>query len=862
MEDAQPFDTPKRSFLKKAGKLLAWLVAGVLLLAGLLLGLLFVYEDEVKAAIIAELNTHLNSEVKVDPGDIDLTIIKTFPDCSIEFKKVLMLEALPIKQKDTLLFAGRINLHFNIKDLWNKHYRIHKIKLKDAVAKLRVLKDGRENYIFWKSDSTKNTQNGNMAFDLELVSLENCRLRYKNAPLGFKTDLTVRSLELSGRFSESAFAMKAEAGLFISELATREQVFLREKDCALSVGLDVNGQDYHISKASVKLNQLLLELSGGFTYNNGFSRLDLSYNAPKLDIASLLSLLPGAFKTAFNDYESAGNFYAKGNFKYNNKNDFRLSSDFGIKNGTITYKPGGMTAKSVQLDGLLQYSDAGSLLSLKNVGLGLNNDQVQGHVTIKDFANPYLSLSLQANLNLENLKAFLPLDTLSHLKGSLQMSSEIAGTWSDLKNETFSTKVKMDLNAHISGLEAQFKNDEHLFAVENCLLMAANREIEVKDLRLKRGSSDIQLNGKLPGFFNYLSDKKYPLIISGNLYSNYIKLEDFMVKYKASGGAGPLIPANVQFQLNAAILKFSYAKFEAQSITGEIDIKHQKAVVSDMKLETMGGEATIDAFGDNSRNKLEVVLQSKLKNINISQLFYQFNNFGQATLQDKHLKGFASADIDFSGTWNNQLEVDENSLKADCSLGIERGELIDFKPLLSLSKFVDVQDLQRIKFSTLKSDIHIANKTISLPKTTIENSALNIDFWGSHRFDNTIDYHIQLVISELQAKRRKKPDDGFGPVENDPDKKRSAYILMKGTVDHPDMSYDMKGMKLKIREDMKQEKKTVKSILKEEFGLFKKDSSVKINAAKPAPVFQLEKPGNNPPKKTLEPKKKEEDEDF
>lgn len=854
-------NVPKAGILKKTGKAIAWLGLVMLLLIGLLLGLLFVYEDEVKAAIIAELNTHLKAEVRIDPKDIDLTIIKTFPDCSIEFKNVLMLEALALKQKDTLLFAGRLNLHFNINDLWNKRYRIHKIKLKDGVVKLRVLKDGRENYIFWKETGSSAGDNSNLAFDLELFDLDNCRLRYKNVALGFTTDIAVQRLELAGRFGQENFALRSEARMLIRQMAQRDQVFLKEKDCSLSVELDVKGPDYRISKASVTLNRLLLEFSGGFAYNRGFSRIDLSYNAPKLDIASLLSLLPGTFKTAFSDYESSGNFYAKGQLKYNDKNDFRLSTDFGIQGGSISYKPGGMTAKGVRLDGMLQYSDAGSLLSLSNISLGLNNDLLQGSCTVRDFSDPYLNLSLQAHVQLENLKAFLPLDTLSRLKGDLQIHSDMAGKWRDLKDQTFSTKVKMDLNAHISGLEAQFKNDEHLFAVENCSLMAVNREIEVKDLKLKRGSSDIQLNGKLPGFFNYLSDRNSPLIITGNLYSNYLKLEDFMVKYKASGGTGPLIPANVQFQLNAAILKFSYSKFEAQAITGEIDIKRQKAVVSDMKLQTMGGEATIDAFGDNSRNKLEVVLQSKLRNINISQLFYQFNNFGQATLQDKHLKGFASADIDFSGAWSNQLQPDENSIRADCKLSIERGELIGFKPLLSLSKFVDVQDLQHIQFSTLQSDIHIANKTISLPKTSIKNSALNLDFWGSHRFDNSIDYHIQLVISELQARRRKKQDDGFGPLENDPDKKRCAYILMKGTVDDPDMSYDMKGMKQKIREDIKQEGKTVKSILKEEFGLFKKDSAVK-KMNQPAPVFQLEKPGNNPPKKALEPKKKDEDEDF
>jgi hypothetical protein len=321
-----------------------------------------------------------------------------------------------------------------------------------------------------------------------------------------------------------------------------------------------------------------------------------------------------------------------------------------------------------------------------------------------------------------------------------------------------------------------------------------------------------------------------------------------------------LIPANIRFHLNAIINKFTYSNFEANGMNGELEIKNQKAIVSDMHLYAMGGEATIDAFADNSGKGLDVVLQSKLKNINISELFKQLNNFGQGTMQDKNIKGFASADIEFSGSWTNKLDADLSSIRSECKLNVERGELIDFKPLLSLSRFVDIKELERIKFADLQSTITIANNVITFPKTSLKNSALDIEFWGTHNFNNAIDYHIQLLISDLIAKRRKnKNDDEFGPVENDRDR-MSAFILMTGTVDKPIIKYDKRGLKEKIKTDVKEEKQNIKQILKEEFGVFKKDSAAKKNK-KDDTHFELEKPNNNPPRKTLEPKKKEE-EDF
>ncbi len=835
----------------------------LLVFMGGLLALLFVYEDEVKAAIISELNRHLKAEVKIDPKNIDLTIIKTFPDCSVEFKDALMLEALNIKQRDTLLFAGRLNLHFNMKDLWNKHYRIHKIALHDGVIKLRVLGNGQVNYIFWDQAQSKNNSTADpMAFELKLLSLERCRVSYKDKQHFFKTDGIVENLQLNGNFHLSEFSLQSQGKLQIHSLASKDHQFLKNKHLDFELAMDVRQNRYTISKASLNLNRLLLDVSGSFVYADSLADVTLNYKAPALDIASLLSLLPAGVKSNVSDYQSSGNFYARGKFRFASSKNFALTSDFGIAKGAITYKPQGTTARNLHLDGRLEYSNSASLLSLKNISLALNNDAVNGSCSISNFSDPLLNLSVQAGLHLENLQAFFPIDTLSSLKGNLKIHSSINGRWRDLKSQAFSDKVQLELDAWVSGLEARFKGDDRTVSVENCSLTAVGREIEVKELKLKRGSSDILLNGKLPGIFNYLSDNKNPQVITGNLFSNYIRLEDFMVKYRSSGGEGPLIQPNIRFKLNAAILKFTYAKFEARSVTGEIEIHNQKAMVSDMHLEAMDGEATIDAFADNSRNRLEVTLQSRLKNINISQLFAQFNNFGQATLQDKHLKGFASAEIDLAGNWSNKLEADYPSIHANCNLGIERGELVDFKPLLSLSRFVDIQDLQRIRFATLKSNIRIENKTISFPKTELKNSALNLSLWGSHTFNNEIDYHLQLLISELLAKKRKNNNDEFGPVEHDTENRRSAFILMTGTVDNPIIKYDRRGLKEKIKADMKEEKKDIKRVLKEEFGLFKKDTAVK-KSGKAAPVFELEKPAGTAPKKTLEPKKKEEDdEDF
>jgi hypothetical protein len=861
VEDHLVSDKKKQSVLKKISKLILWIVFLLLFSALSLITLLFVYEDEVKAAIIKELNKHLKSEVKVDPKNIDLTIIRSFPDCSIQFKDLLMLDALPTNKRDTLLFAGQLNLHFNINDLWNKKYEIKKIKLKDGLIQLKIFKDGSSNYEFWqKAEGSENTDK--MDFNLKLISIENSRLFYRNRKALFKTNVQIKKLSFKGSFRDEEFDMDTDANLFIYELVQGKTTYLKEKHCAIALTLEVNDNSYAIKKADIDLNKLRLQLSGKFEYEDKLERADIKYNAPDLDIASLLSLLPEKFKGSINDYESSGNFYANGTFRYLNKTTYSIVSDFGIKNGEIKYKPNSTKASNVNVDGYLNYSNSASVLNLKNLRLNINEDEIKGVCLINNFSDPYLKFSANANVKLENIIDFWPIDTISELKGNLQIDTEMEGLFTALKEQTFSEKVKLKLEAKVSDLEAKFKHDETVYKVENCVLSAIERQIEVKDLKLKRGSSDIKLNGKIPGVFNYLTDRTAPLNIVGSLYSTSLRMEDFIKEQKGSSVANDnaIIPPNINFKLNAAIVKFNFGKFEAESITGEIEIKNQKAIVSEMKLQTMHGDAEIDAFADNSKGKLDVVLQSKLNNINITELFSQLNNFGQETLTQKNLRGSASATVEFSGTWNNKLEADLKSIQSTCNLIINKGELNDFKPMLSLSKFVNVEELEKIQFSSLQSNVEIKNSTIYIPKTSIKNSALDVEVWGTHTFDNRIDYHIQLLLSNYLANKRKVKESEFGPIENDPDNRRCAYIWMKGTIDNPEPSYDFKSQKAKIREDIIRETKNMKQILKEELNLFKNDSTLK-KQKKAEPVFELEKPGSTPPKKTLQPKKKEE-EDF
>lgn len=831
------------------------------------IAIVFIYEEEVINVMVKELNKHLKTEVRIDPKNIDLTIIQSFPNCALEFKELTALDAKEFGTNDTLLYAQRLALEFNIKDLFHKNYSIKHIELENAICHLKVDKQGHANYLAWKSDNT-NADSDSLKFALEKISLSHVDVTYKNSQYKIKLNTFINSVNFKGAFNNDHYTLISDGNARVDLFQIDKIKYLHHKNLKFDIEFDVNGYTYTINKSVTSINSTQLISSGAFVVKDSLQSLDVKFNGKNLDISTTLSLLPDKFKDKIDDYESDGEFYASGEFHYINGSPLMVKSDFGIKKATITHKKQKATLQHVNLLGSIIVNDHRSMLTLKNISAQLNSNTFNGDVELTNFKDPYIKLNVTANTILEELIAFYPIDTLEHLSGSIHLNAQIEGLVNEMKTNAYSPSIKANGNAVISNLKAKFKYSEKEINIPEGELKLNNRHLNVYHLKLIKGNSDVTLVGELPNFLGYLFDAKEPLTINAQVTSDMVDVEDFLFATgKSSATSSVSISQNLDFNVVIDVKHLNFAKFTADNIKGNLLLKDQKIALKDVVLNSTDGEIKLNAFADFSNETIKVSGDGELNKLNIQKLFTQLNNFGQTTIQDHNLKGFATASINFTGTWDKQLNVDLSSINVTSSVLIERGELIGFKPLESLSKFIDVNELKHIKFSTLQSAIDIKNKVITIPKTSIKSNAINLELWGKHTFDNQIDYHVQLLLSELLAKKpraNKDFDEELSLVENDPENRRSVFILMTGPIDNPTIKYDRKGAKEKIKEDIKQEKQNLKQLLKEEFGFFKKDTTItKKENHKANQSFQI-KVGEEDTKnsKGLQPKKKEEDDDF
>ncbi len=840
----------------------------------------YYYHDKVKEYVVGELNKQLNTEIIIDGKDIDFTILKSFPYASVDFKNVKALEVIESKNKDTLFKAGKISFQFNIVDILKKKYHVKKIKIEDVDLKIHIDKSGRDNYHFWKPSA--DTGSAAFSFALEKIVLNKIHFSYKDYKTSKYLDVLIKQSTISGNFSNSNYSLEATSDLFVNQIKIEGSSFLRKKNIHAELDLTVDNTmpSYKIKKGKIKIENLLFEVFGNVINSAKDPIVNIGIRGKDMDIQSVLSLIPNQYKGKINEYESKGEFYFNATVQgclSKNKTP-QIKADFGIKNADITQIKDNIVLHHVNLAG--RYSNGNtdkseaSLFELIPFSATIDEGTIAGDLVLRNFNNPSVSTKIKANISLEKLQRFIKIDTIETISGQLKIDASFTGNEKEFNTNNYQNVTTTGILA-ITDMNVKLKNNALIFTDINGDFTFDNNDLAVNTMTGKVSSSDFELKGFFRNCIGYLLKRNQDVIVEATLNSKNINLNELLAnkeedakiksKYKL------IFSEHVNLILNSEIQHLTFRKFDAVNIKGLVKLKDKKLTIDPLTLTTMSGSITTSGLVDGSDStKLLITCFSDVSNINITRMFTSFENFGETAIMDKNIKGTGTAKIQFAAELSPELEINLNKLYAGLDLSIENGELNNVESMKSLSRFIDLKELENVRFASFKNQLEVKNKIITIPKMELKSNAINFMISGTHTFDNEINYKIKLSLNELlakKAKKAKKQNDEFGEVADDGLGRTNIFLSMTGTVDNPIIKYDSKSAIQNVKQDLKVEKQTLKMILKEEFGLFKKDTSLHNTTKIPKEdntkfIIKWDEADKKEEKKELKKPKKKEEEDF
>ncbi|MGV6860689.1 MAG: hypothetical protein ACWA41_02905 [Putridiphycobacter sp.] len=834
-----------RKVFKFIKKLVFWVFFISLFIVTLSTILLKIYEDDIEQFAIDEINEHLNTKVEVQ--DIDLTFIKNFPYASLDFQKVLIKDAYEtIESEDTLFYADNLYLNFNIWDILSENYSVKNIKAKSGVVKIKTSHGGDVNYLITKP-SKDSSETSNFNFNLNWLRAENLRFEYANIATQQFYKMNILEGDFEGNFTEKEYQLKVRSDLYVDKLKTNSFSLIKQKNAHLDLDLNINTEQniYTFKQGDLTIEQMPFQITGNITSNH----IDLNLKGKNIELDDLSKTILNNNIEAINAYEGQGqvNFLAKIKGPLEKTSMPSIEADFSIKNGKLTKKDNGISLTNVQFKGQYknQQNKRVELLAFESFGFNLLQSSFGGNLKIIDFNTPTFAGNIDADINLASVQQFFEFESIEVLAGHAIIHSAYKVKFPDIEYnpnvfDLENTKGDLILN------DVSFKSvdsDIFLSAISADILILGN-DMATKNLSLKSGKSDFLINGAFKNIIPFIEGTEQ-LGVVASIESELIDVNSLLkndpTKTDEKSVQNPFrFPENINLNLDLDVKSLLWENHSFSNITGKYLMSNQTATIQNFALKTLGGSIKGNVKLDNIFSKNINLLEGDfhLNQINVKQLFKEWQNFDQKVITDTHLKGTLNGDFEVLLVFDEYLNFLEDKIFVQSNLNISNGELNNVETLLEITEYMrsnkalklalnkhidNFEDkIIHLNFSDLSNTITIKDRKIIIPKMLIKTNALDVEFSGWHDFDNNIEYHFSFRFRDLKT----IPEyTEFGKVEDDGLGWR-VYINMTGHIDDPVYSLDKSELKANVKDNLTQEKSEIKSILKSEFGLFKKDSTV------------------------------------
>ena len=790
----------------------------LLAFAALFLGLtvsVFLFKEKIISQFIREANKNLNTPVKI--GKMDISMFPSFPQLSIVLNDVYIEDSHDGQYP--LLTASEISFQLSPIQVWQGNFTIEGLKIKNSETNLKINQQGKNNYTILKETGKTSGNASTVKFRLEKVNLESTLVHYVD--VNAEQLLTFRSGELlaSIQSANNIYDIEAEGELTTERISVNENEFLTGKSFQVKSDLvyDDVQKTLVIKPSTLDVRNSSFSVEGSYKWKEK-NIIDITTEGKDTDIQTLLSLLTDGVAKKFERYKSKGDVYITAKLKgeISRKVSPSIAINFGFKDATLFNPESKSQITSANIEGsfsspqILDIQNA--VLNLKNINGELNGEPFTGDFRLRDFKDPDVACSFHGKLDAASLLDFYPVQNISKLSGSLLANVSFQGRVGLLKKRATAQRVSTQGTIDLQNIGFSYGEDQIQLQNLTGGMQFNNNDLALSNVSGKLGNSDFLLNGFFKNIITFLLFENQPIGIETDLKSNFLDVDQlFALGFeKPEGGAARKKPEyefkisrNINLNFNCDVKALRYKRFHATELKGDLLVKNEMAVSRNIKFNSMGGEMTFSGIVDAKNNKaIDVVSTFKLNGIYVDSVFYVFENFDQSFIVDKHLKGQANADVSLEFTLNQNLRLYQETLVSDISTSIKNGELNNFEPMKKLNKYLNDEGLSKLRFSDIKNEIHIENKTVYIPQMEVRTNVTSIKVSGTHTFDQRIDYRI---IAPLRNNKNINYSEAKEALEDDGSGQSKLFLKITGTTDNYSVSYDTESVKKKIVSDLKKE---------------------------------------------------------
>jgi len=845
-------------------KNIALAALGLLLLTLTVLGIyVSVRKDRITSVLVEKLNESVNT--KISYGDLKVTLFESFPNITVRFND-LLVEPSPFydrtqfrnENRDTLLYLSSLSLTVSIPSLLTGTVAVRSITARNGEVNLLTDRRGDINYLVFpeRGKEGKNVR-------LKNISAVNIRAVWNDRS---------SELRIAGGISEATLGGEIfRTGIFLNTSVTANIDSVNAKGIAFraipvraGVKLRKSASSLSVAKGSLDIADLKFGIDGNVNYSA--STLDLSVTGKKINIASLVSMLPEQWRAFIGRITPSGTLDLKCGITgpYGEAGKPHLEVSYGLSGGKLSHNASGFRVNNLEFSGGITNGELNSAETFRctvdNLAATYGSASVKGSFMINNLNRPHITLALDGDLNFDDLNRIIKSGKIRDQKGSISGRIRMAGTVPDSVTVPAALPLlKPDISLVFREFGAVISDRGTTVSAMNGSV-AINNDLVADGLSFTLREQNFTINLVMKNFIPWVAGRPEVLDITGEVHANRFVTAAFTDSRadtaSAEGRRPDIFPADVRADVRLRADSLIFDEFRAAEFSSRVEYKPYLFSFRDIKARGLdgliAGEFTLGRQKDGgyiSKAKLDV------NGIDINKTFRAFRNFGQTFIVSDNLQGKLTGTTTILSPLGSDYKINKQALVAEAHLLITEGKLMNFAPVESLSSYLDLDELKNISFSRLENDLFISNSTVSIPKMLINSSAVNFTVYGTHGFGGDYSYHVRLLMSEVLSRKAREKNRGvsaYGQVQVDGSGKATIPLKIECINGRTDVGYDFGQAKDNIKTDIAIEKQTLKGILNEEYGWYQADTAkVRPTATKPKFTVTWEE-GKEPPATTTE----------
>jgi len=812
---------------KKIGLTLLGLL--VLLLAFALI-IPIIYKDKIKAAALKAVNENLNAQVSF--GDMSVSLFRDFPQLSLSVKDFVVV-GVDTFALDTLANVGDFSISLNIMPLIRgEDLNIRKIKVANAKFHVRVLESGQANYDIMKPDTATveavDTAASDFKFAIQSYVLKNVDLVYDDRFYAQKAVLLGIDHEGSGDFTRDDFVLKTKTEIKSVTYAYAGATFISKATANLDVPIAINMPNFSFTFTDndLYLNELNMKLSGVFSMPGDDMVMDMKFNTPQSDFKALLSVVPGMFDEYFKDIKTKGKFVFDGMLKgvYNDNSMPAFNFVLGVDKGYFQYPDLPAAVNDIMMD-LKITNPTGDLdatiIDLKQFSMDMAGNPIDLRLyTTKPISDPTINAALNARIDFDKVKQFIPGDRVKELTGRFTAAVTASGRVNAIEQQKYN-----DITVNGELLLEQFFVSSADFQdgvkIEKMAMVFSPQFVVLHDFNAKMGTSDIRANGRIDNLLSfYFGEDK--LRGTFNVNSNLLNLNELMGDATETTADSPAtesaaltvieIPNTVDFKLNANFKKVIYDNMEITNLQGDLLVRDQKVGFQDVGLNLLGGSIqTSGSYSAQNIKKPAVAFNIGMQDFDIKETFTTFVTMQKIAPIGQYTSGRFSTGFDLNGFLLQDMTPDLNSLRGGGLVKIPNATISGFKPLEKAADVLKMNNLRSLSLKNVNLSFEFDNGRVYVQPFEIEQQGIKMTVSGSNGFDMSIDYTLQMdvprellgpantMVNGLLSKAAEKG------VNVNVSKTVGVNVRMTGLVNDPKVDVSLANMATGAGDDLKQQ---------------------------------------------------------